>query len=115
MKKVKSVMAALVLAMSVGTVSAHAATDSTDSATLGKSFSNDWSSTRINSSTETFKVGYNTTLINEDYTHTFQKDKSHSAYVKNTGSAQTLKGSAGSYAKAEIQHHSGTVYYSFTR
>lgn len=108
-------MAALVLSMSFGTVSAHAATSSANSKDLGKSFSDPWSKTIINSSTETFKVGYNTTAIDEDYTHTYQKSKSHTAYVKNSGSAQTLKGSAGNYAKAEIKHHSGTVYYSFSR
>ncbi|KZE64059.1 hypothetical protein AWM68_13205 [Fictibacillus phosphorivorans] len=113
MKKMKYAVAACVLAMSFGT-SANAATESTNSSALGKSFSSAWSKTVINTSTKTFKVGYNTSWINEDYTHTYHSGNSHTAYVKNTGSAQTLKGSAGSYAKAEIQHHSGTVYYSYT-
>jgi hypothetical protein len=59
------------------------------------------------------KYGYNTTWINEDYTHTYHKDKTHYAYVKNTGTAQEKKGNAGKYAKVEVKHRSGTVYYSY--
>ena len=115
MKMLKTGMVVLALTMSIGTISVQAATTkSTDSKTLGKSFSDPWSSTRINDETRTFKVGYNTTLINEDYTHTYHKKNSHYAYVKNTGSSQNLKKGSGTYAKAEIKHHSGTVFYSYT-
>lgn len=114
MKKVKSIMIALVLALSLGTVSANAATVSTDSKTLGKGFTDAWTSTQINTSTRTFKVGYNKTLINEDFTHTYHKNNAHKAYVKNSGSAHTANGKAGKYAKSEIRHHAGTVYYSYT-
>jgi len=114
MKKLKSIIIALVLALSVGAVSTHAAKEETDSKTLGKSFKEAWSKTITNTSSKTFKVGYNTSWINEDFTHTYHQKNAHYAYVKNTGSVQTLKGSAGKYAKAEIKHHSGTVFYSYT-
>ncbi|MGF7127719.1 hypothetical protein J2T56_002448 [Natronobacillus azotifigens] len=80
----------------------------------GKNFSKAWSSTPINTSTRTMKYGYNTTWINEDYTHTYHKDKTHYAYVKNTGTAQEKKGNPGKYAKVEVRHRPGTVYYSYS-
>ncbi|WP_148295045.1 mediterrocin family bacteriocin [Gracilibacillus boraciitolerans] len=79
----------------------------------GKSFSKAWSSTPINTSTRTMKYGYNTSWINEDYTHTYHKNSTHTAYVKNTSKAQEKNARAGSYAKVEITHASGTVYYSY--
>lgn len=113
MKKIKSVLLALTLVMSFGFVPANAETVY-DANSSGQSFSSDWVVTKVNTADKTFKYGYNTSLINEDYTHTYHRTINHYAYVKNTGTAQNLKGFAGSYAKAEITHYSGTVYYRYS-
>ena len=99
------------LLLVISTIPVNAATYYANSS--GKSFSKAWSVTKINTSERTFKYGYNTTLINEDYTHTYHRSYSHSAYVKNSGSAYEKEASKGKYAKAEIQHHSGTVFYEY--
>lgn len=101
----------LCLILFISTIPVNAATYTANSS--GRSFSKSWSVTKINTSERTFKYGYNTTLINEDYTHTYHRTKSHRAYVKNTGVAYEKKASGGNYAKAEVTHHSGTVYYEY--
>lgn len=82
----------------------------------GKSFSKSWSVTQINTATRTFKYGFNTKFINEDYTHTFHANKKHTATVKNTGGYGKKTANAGKYAKIEIAHKGGndTVYYTYS-
>jgi hypothetical protein len=95
----------------MGTGVANATTYSYDSS--GRSFSKGWSSTPVDDANRTMKYGFNTTAIDEDYTHTYHRTKSHTAYVKNSARAQTKKGAAGNYSKPEIQHASGKVYYEY--
>lgn len=114
MKKVKTlVLSFLTLALFVGGVNQVSAASHTYNSS-GKSFSKAWSSTPINTATETMKYGYNTLFINEDYTHTYHKEKAHTAYVKNTSNAKDKSAKAGKYAKIEIAHKNGTVYYTYS-
>lgn len=110
MKKIMSILMISVMLVS-STVVVNAASYTENS--KGRSFADDWSATPINTSERTFKYGYNTTLINEDYTHTYHRTKTHHAYVKNTGTVEDSKGTSGNYAKSEITHHAGTVYYRY--
>lgn len=113
MKKVKVLLlSVLTLALFVGSATPIGAATYNYSS-KGKSFKKAWSTMPINTADRTMKYGYNTLFINEDYTHTFHKSKAHYAYVKNSGSAYEKPGSKGKYAKAEIRHHSGTVFYRY--
>lgn len=113
--KVISIMAILLLLIFTISLSASIVGATTHKAnSKGKSFKSSWSHTPINTSNRTFKYGYDTTLINEDFTHTYHRTKKHTAYVKNTARAQSKTKSKGTYAKVEIRHASGTVYYSFS-
>ncbi len=111
MKKIMSILMISVMLIS-STVVVNATTYSKNSS--GESFKDEWYHTPVSTSDRTFKYGYNTTLINEDYTHTYHRTKTHHAYVKNTGTSQDSKGSAGDYAKSEITHHSGKVFYEYS-
>ncbi|QDA75936.1 hypothetical protein EOT00_13680 [Listeria seeligeri] len=112
MKKIALAMiTTLLITTSIGSINADAKT--IEKKSTGKSFSKAWSSTAVSTANETFKYGYNKALINEDYTHTYNYKKTHYAYVKNSGKAVEKKAGAKSYAKAEIAHKSGTVYYRY--
>lgn len=112
--KSKFLVLMMAIVMVFSTVSVASAT-TYEGNSKGKSFKREWSVTAINDSTRTFKYGYDTTLINEDFCHTYHKSKKHTAYVKNTNRSQNLTKGAGKYAKAEITHKGGgTVYYTYT-
>lgn len=115
MKKLKGlVVSFLTLAFLIGGVTQVSAASYTYDSS-GRSFSKAWSSTPINTSIRTFKYGYNTRAINEDYTHTYHKNTKHTAYVKNTNRAQEKTGKAGKYSKVEITHKSGgKVFYTYS-
>jgi hypothetical protein len=112
MKKPIIAVLTLALLLPLGSTGASAKVYKEDSGS--RSFSKAWSSTPVNTSERTFKYGYNTTAINEDYTHTYHRTKGHTAYVKNISNQQTLNKSKGSYAKAEIRHKSGKVFYEYS-
>lgn len=103
---------ALALCMCLSAIPVSAATYEKNSS--GRSFSDPWSVTSINTSVRTFKYGFNMKAIDEDYTHTYHETKEHTAYVKNTHRAQTKTKAAGTYAYCEITHASGTVYYRYS-
>ncbi|MDD5927089.1 MAG: hypothetical protein PUD12_02725 [Firmicutes bacterium] len=110
---IRKILVSLLLCMAllICAIPVNAATYTANSS--GQSFSEAWSVTKINTSVRTFKYGYNTTWINEDYTHTYHRTKDCYAYVKNSGAAYQKNAVAGKYAKAEITHHTGTVYYEY--
>lgn len=56
------------------------------------------------------KYGFNTFLINEDYTHTKHNSVEHMAVVVNKYSSNNMA-EAGYWAKIEVRHNSDTVLY----
>lgn len=113
MKKIISKILATILLISLMTINVQASTYYEYNSS-GQSFSSAWEVTAISTSSQTFLYGYNTFLINEDYTHTFNTWTTHKAKVKhNTNSLEVTK-LANKVAKAEIMHGSGTIYYRYT-
>lgn len=108
----KTVAFMLAMCMILAAVPVSAAEYNANSS--GKKFSGDWNVTSINTETRTFKYGFNTAAIDEDYTHTYHETKQHTAYVKNSARVQSVVKAEGKYAKAEIRHAAGTVYYRYS-
>ena len=56
--------------------------------------------------------GYNTTAINEDYSHAYHTTKSHYAYVKNgKGSFSGSNVGAKKWSKIEVTHNGNRIIY----
>ncbi|GMR63808.1 MULTISPECIES: hypothetical protein [Bacillus] len=79
----------------------------------GKTFKNDWElSTSGNN--WLMNYGYNTSWINEDYTHTTHSVYDHSATVSNSNGAYSDNAGNGSWAKIEVTHSGSFIQYSIT-
>lgn len=102
------VSASLALGLLASSTSALAATYEYSSS--GKGFSNSW--TKYDSRTNwVIEYGFNTKLINEDFTHTKHNTLHHTAIVKNNNGAYSDEDSGGSWAGIEVTHNGSTVYY----
>ena len=75
----------------------------------GHSFEDDWEDS-VDTSDWTMEYGYNTSWINEDYTHTIHYSRSHIAKVSN-GVGYSDSASAGNWAEIEVSHAQVQQYF----
>lgn len=79
----------------------------------GMSFERPWELTAGNGGW-LMKSRYNTTWINEDYTHTYHSSKHHVATVSNSNGSFSDEGNGGNWAGIEVRHNSNYVIYSMS-
>jgi hypothetical protein len=79
----------------------------------GKGFSKAWE-VSTSGSNWLMKYGFNTSWIDEDYTHTTSSKYAHTATVSNANGAFTDYDSAGYWAEIEVTHSGTYVEYSIT-
>lgn len=82
------------------------------SATANNKFTDAWELTKI-SGTSKMVYGFNTLLINEDYTYTYHKTKNHSATVSNSNTTNYDNVGADQWARIEATHAGSSVTYRF--
>lgn len=73
-------------------------------------FKKSWS---VPVSTKIYRMtfGYNTSWINEDFTHAFVVDRTHSAVVNNANGTFSTEASKNQYAKIEVRHSGTKILY----
>jgi hypothetical protein len=113
-KRAILLLVTVILVLGLACTSAFATVHETSSVGVNQNFNSAWTVVILNSANHTFKIGYNTVAINEDFTHTYNYNGTHKAYVKNTSRALEVTKPSLTYAKAEITHAPGTVFYRFT-
>lgn len=106
LKKTLSLMC--VFGVLTTSVTTHAVTDKVWNT---ESFTKAWEST-VYGGNFSYTYGYNTTWINEDYTHSIHDVWSHQAAVANGNTAhESSVTKAGKVAKVEIRHYGNDVLY----
>ena len=92
-------------------VTANAGTIYSHNEWNSKGFDKAWEST-VSDIGYTFNYGYNTTWINEDYSHSIHDSYDHTAALSNSngGFESSIKG-AGKWAKIEVRHSGTKVLY----
>jgi hypothetical protein len=82
--------------------------------TVSNNFTSSWSK-KITVGTGYFKYGFNTTLINEDFVHSFHPSDKIDAKLKNANGTFTASWNPvlGIYAK-EVTHSGSTVSYTYS-
>lgn len=78
------------------------------------SFVTDWEKVTSAGDNATMKYGYNTSYIDEDYTHTYHTTSPHTAIVGNNKGYFNKAGKAKSWAKIEITHKGNYSVYKMT-
>lgn len=101
------------LALGVLGTSTAAFADTISRNSRGQSFSNDWELS-TSGTNYIMNYGYNTSWINEDYTHTMHGKYDHSATVSNSNGAYSDNAGSGSWAKIEVTHSGSFIQYSLT-
>lgn len=76
----------------------------------GHSFEDDWEDYEEGSNWE-MVYGYNTSWIDEDYTHTKHTTKSHKAGISNEDDSDYDSAKKGKWAKIEITHAGSIAMY----
>ena len=76
----------------------------------GYSFSSSWEAADSGSGW-VIKYGFNTAMINEDYTHTRHDSLHHTASVSNANGTFADEDKAGQWAGIEVMHSGSTVNY----
>lgn len=76
-------------------------------------FVNDWEMVQ-GVGTWVIKYGYNTSWINEGYTHAYHTNRRHSAIVVNANGSFSDDANAGGWAKIEVRHAGDSVTYMIT-
>jgi len=77
----------------------------------GKSFDSDWQASAY-SGNATLIYGYNTVLINEDYSHAYHTSMDHAAIVGNdNGAFMSSRKAAGKEASIEVRHKGASIEY----
>lgn len=111
-KKAILLVACLCLGLGIFGSSASAAGDSI---TVTNNFTAKWSKKITVASTGSFKYGFNTLLINEDFVHAFHPSKKINANLKNANGTHNASWNPllGLYA-AEVRHSGNTVTYSYS-
>lgn len=110
MKKVLISSSLIIGILASGFVSSTADAASQAYSSTGHSFSKAWEATGEGTNW-VMTYGYNTTLINEDYTHTLHNTTSHTAIVKNANGNYSSDGSKGNWAKIEVTHSGSSIQY----
>lgn len=109
MKKITKVFGALtIVGMLFSTTNAYATTNSVWSD--GHSFEDDWEDSQ-DTSDWTLVYGFNTSWIDEDYTHTKHYSSSHTAAISNEDGGYKDSAKAGKWAEIEVSHAGSTVMY----
>lgn len=81
----------------------------------GQTFSDDWQLSATFESDATLIYGYNTNLINEDYSWAYHNTREHSAELKNSnGAFGSSKKKKTEVAKIEVRHSGNSVIYQNT-
>ena len=112
MKKTKKIISLLtLLGILASPITANAQTLYTDNKWNSKGFDKAWEST-VSGTGYTYKYGYNTTWINEDYCHAIHDSFDHIAALSNGngGFSSSIKG-AGNWAKIEVRHSGTAILY----
>jgi len=80
----------------------------------GRSFSSDWQVTAYDTNAILI-YGYNTVLINEDYSWAYHTEREHSGEVWNaTGAFSSGRKAANNAAKIEVRHNGTSIQYQNT-
>ncbi|WP_062350423.1 hypothetical protein [Bacillus kwashiorkori] len=79
----------------------------------GNTFKKAWELT-ASGSNWLMRYGYNTTWINEDYTHTTHTNRNHTAIVTNGRGSFSKSAKDGKWAKIEVRHSGTSVQYSIS-
>lgn len=103
------VAASIVLGLSVSSLGNSASAD-VERSSSGHSFVADWKGV-AEGKTWVMHYGFDTTLINEDYTKTKHMSRAHIAKVKNANGTHADSDSAGNWAGIEVRHKGSTIYY----
>lgn len=110
-RKILSALTTAMVAATVFAIPVSAAT--TTKSSSGRSFSSSWEAAASDSDW-TMNYGFNTALINEDYTHTIHYSKHHTATVSNANGSFSDEDKAGNWAGIEVTHSGSSVYYSIS-
>ncbi|UZD44896.1 mediterrocin family bacteriocin [Peribacillus frigoritolerans] len=78
-----------------------------------KGFSSPWTS-YDNGTNWTMDYGFNTSAINEDFTHTKHGTTSHIAKVRNFNGTHSDADTKGNWAGIEVKHSGSTITYIMT-
>ncbi|MGG4142389.1 hypothetical protein ABEW34_04590 [Paenibacillus algorifonticola] len=81
-----------------------------DNVTAGKTFSQSWQLGDQQVGVWEVKYGFNTSWINEDYTHAYHNSLSVTAIVRNDTNTFQNETSAQNWAKIEVVHNGAKVF-----
>lgn len=109
-KKISGVLSVTLMAILLTGITVNA-----ESYTSGnKGFSKSWELSDKSPNKWEIVYGFNTTFINEDYTHTYHFSKHHTATVTNANGSYANDANAGRWAKIEVTHSGNSVKYSIS-
>lgn len=108
-KKILGILSAALVAIMATGFPAYAETYTSS----GQSFSSAWELAKSGSNWR-IEYGYNTFLINEDYTHTLHFSKYHTAIVSNANGSFSSYNNPGQWASIEVTHSGNYVTYSIS-